>query len=117
MHSMQGQGPLKMLGVHGALTRVKVYECGHCKGFHDDDEEVKYIKLRMFEIFQEFCYLGDIVGSSNDVQRLVTLSTGGWRKFSKMSCMLRGRVLSLKMKGCLFKSCVRSVMMDLNVGQ
>jgi len=32
-------------GVCGALTRVKDYECGHCKGFHDDEEEVKYVKL------------------------------------------------------------------------
>jgi len=32
-------------GVLGALTRVKDYECGCCKGFYDDEEEVKYVKL------------------------------------------------------------------------
>jgi len=32
-------------GVCGALTRVKGYECGRCKCFYDDVEEVKYVKL------------------------------------------------------------------------
>jgi len=32
-------------GVRGTLTRVKDYEYGRCKGFHDDEEEVKYLKL------------------------------------------------------------------------
>jgi len=36
---------------------VKDYECGHCKGFHED--EVKYVKIGndMIEVVQEFCYL------------------------------------------------------------
>jgi len=33
-------------GVRGFLTRVKDDECGRCKGLHDDEEEVKHIKLR-----------------------------------------------------------------------
>jgi len=50
---------------------VKDYECGRCKGFHDDEEEVKYEKLGndVIEVFQEFCYLCDVVGSSGDVQK------------------------------------------------
>jgi len=32
-------------GVRGSLTRVKDYECGRCKGLHDNEEEVKYVKL------------------------------------------------------------------------
>jgi len=40
------------------LTRVKNYECGWRKGFHDDKEEVKYVKLGdvMIEVVEEFCY-------------------------------------------------------------
>jgi len=33
-----------MFGSSWCLTRVKDYECGRCKGFHDDEEEVKYVK-------------------------------------------------------------------------
>jgi len=51
--------------VRGAPTRVKDYECGRRKGFHNDEEEVKYIKLGndMIDIpvVQESCYLGDVV--------------------------------------------------------
>jgi len=55
--------------IRDALTRVKYYECGCCKGFHNDKEEVKYIKLGndMIEVVQEFCYLGGVVGSIGDV--------------------------------------------------
>ena len=63
------------------------------------------------EVVKEFCYLGDVVGSSGDVQNAVTARIrAGWRKFSEMSQVLCGRVLSLKLKGRLYKSCVRSVM-------
>jgi len=64
-----------MFGNLWCLTRVKDYECGHCKGFHADEDKkkVKYIKLGsdMIEVFQEFRYLGNVVGSSGDVQSSV----------------------------------------------
>jgi len=41
---------------------------------------------------------------------MLCLFFNGSKKFSEMSQVLRGRVLSLKLKGCLYKSCVRSVM-------
>jgi len=31
----------------GTLTRGKDYECDRCKGFHDDEEKVMYVKLEM----------------------------------------------------------------------
>jgi len=74
-------------GVRGALKRVKDYECGSCTGFHDDEEEVKYVKLEndMIEVVQEFCYLGDAVGSSRDVSSSMPARIhAGWRKFSKL---------------------------------
>jgi len=41
--------------------------------FHDDEDEVKSVKVGndMIEVFQEFCYLGDVVGSRDDVQSTV----------------------------------------------
>jgi len=75
---------------------VKDYDCGCCKGFHDDEEEVKYVKLEndMIEEVQEFCCLGDAVGSSGDVQSLVTARIcASWRKFSELSQVLCGRVV------------------------
>jgi len=94
-------------GVRGALTSVKDYECGCYKGLH----EVVKLGSDMIKLVQEFCYLGDAVGRSSDVQSSVTARIcAGWRKFSKLSQVLCARVLSLKLKGRLYKSCIRSVM-------
>jgi len=79
---------------------------------HDDEEEVKYVKLGndMIEVVLEFCYLSDVVGSSGDVQSSVTARIrAGWRKFNELSQVLFGRVLSLELKGRLYKCCIRSV--------
>jgi len=52
------------------LTIVKDYECGRCKGLHNDEEEVKNIKpgKDMIKVVKEICYFGDVVGSSGEVQ-------------------------------------------------
>jgi len=71
----------RCLGVRGALTRVKDYECEHCKGSHDNEDEVKYVKLRneRIEVVQKFYNLGNVVGSSGDVQSSVTARVhAGW---------------------------------------
>jgi len=49
---------------------MKKYEC---KGLHDDEEEVKYVKFGndMIKVVQEFCYLCHVVESSGDVQNSV----------------------------------------------
>jgi len=60
-------------------------DCGRCKGFHDDEEEGKYVKLGndVIEVIQEFCYLNDVVGNSGDVKSSVTARIcASWRKFS-----------------------------------
>jgi len=67
----------------------------------------------MIEVVKEFCYLGDVVGFSGDVQSTVTARIrADWRKFSEVltAQVVCWRVLPLKLKGRLHKSCVRSVM-------
>jgi len=56
----------------------------------------------MIEVVQEFYYLGDVAGSSSDVQSSVTARIrAGWQTFSELSQVLCGIVLSLKLKGRL----------------
>ena len=38
------------------------------------------------------------------------MGVSGWKKFKELSGILCGRILSRKLKGRLYKSCVRSVM-------
>jgi len=56
MHSTQNLGPWNMFGSPWCPARVKDYECERCKDFHDDKEEVKYVKLGndMIEVVQKF---------------------------------------------------------------
>jgi len=70
-------------------------EYRHCKDLCDDEEEVNYVKLvnDMIEVVQEFCYLGNVVGSSGDIQSSVTSTIhAGWRKFSELSQVLCGEL-------------------------
>jgi len=63
---------------------------------------VKYVKLGndIIEVVQEFCYFGGDVGSCGVIQSSVMARIhAGWRKFSELSQVLCGRVLSLKLKG------------------
>jgi len=41
------------------LIRVKDYECGRCKGFHNNEEDVKYVKLGndVIEVSKNFATL------------------------------------------------------------
>jgi len=51
----------------------------------DDEKEMKYVKLGndMIKVIQEFCYLGDVVGSSGDVQSSVMARIHvGWQKLN-----------------------------------
>ena len=99
-------------GVRGALNNVANYVCGRC----NDSEEVEDESIMKFgedevEVVKQFCYLGDMLGVDGDVDRAVTSRIrAGWMKFKDLSGVLCGRVLSLKLKGRLFKACVRSAM-------
>jgi len=50
----------------------------------------------MIKVVQEICYLGDVVGSSGDVQSSVMARIcAGWPKFSELIQVLCGRGLPL----------------------
>ena len=89
------------------------YVCGRCDNDGDEDDDEPTVKLgeHEVEVVTEFCYLGDMLSCDGDVGRAVTTRIrAGWRKFRELSSVLCGRVLSLKLKGRLYKACVRSVM-------
>ena len=60
----------------------------------------------------KFSYLGDGLNANRGCETAVTARTRiGWIKFSKCSEILKGRRFLLKMKGKVYKSCVRSAML------
>ena len=60
----------------------------------------------------KFTYLGDRLNTTGGCEIAVTArSRIGWIKFRECSEILKGRRFSLKMKGKIYKSCVRSAML------
>ena len=60
----------------------------------------------------EFCYLGDMLSAGGGAESSsVCRVRGAWNKFRELTPMLTTRDMSLKAKGILYESCMRSVMM------
>ena len=64
------------------------------------------------ETVKGFCYLGDRLNASGGCETAVTARVRiGWMKFRECGELLLGRRFSLKMKGMVYGSCVRSAML------
>ena len=64
------------------------------------------------ETLKGFCYLGDRLNASDGCKTAVTTRVMiGWMKFRECGELLRGRRFSLRMKGVVYRCCVRSAML------
>ena len=99
-------------GVQGSLASVaQGFVCKVCKGggrkaadeFHFED-----VKL---ECVGEFAYLGDMLNDTGWVEQTVAaMVRATWMKFRELGGILCIRGASLRMKGVVYKACVRSVL-------
>jgi len=64
------------------------------------------------EVVDKLCYLGDMLnvdgGADVAVEARIRI---GWNKFRQLVSLLTNRDISLIMRGRLYSSCVRSIMM------
>jgi len=64
-----------------------------------------------FECVDRFCYLGDMIGACGGAELASRMRVRcAWNKFRELSPILTARGASLKLKGKIYKACVRSVM-------
>ena len=64
------------------------------------------------DFVKSFCFLGDRLKASGGSEAAVTARTRiGWIKFRECGELLYGRKFSLKMKGRIYQSCIRSAML------
>ena len=64
------------------------------------------------ETVKGFCYRGDRLNASGGCETAVTARVRiGWLKFGECGELLLGRRFSLKMKGMVYRSCVRSTIL------
>ena len=64
------------------------------------------------ETVKRFCSLGDRLNARGGCETAVTSRVRiGWIKFRECGELLRGRRFSLRMKGMIYRSCMRSAML------
>ena len=73
-----------------------------------DEFHFKDVKL---ECVYEFAYLGDILNDTGGVEQAVAARVrASWMKFKELGGILCMREAPLRMKGVVYKACVRSVL-------
>ena len=88
------------------------FVCGRCKKQVDGLVEPVEELCEEVETVRGFCYLGDRVNASGVCEAAVTARARiGWVKFKGCGKLLSSKLLSLKTKGMVYRSCVRSAML------
>ena len=80
------------------------------EGIVEPGEKISFFD--QVDFVKSFCYLGDRLNASGGSEATVTVRTRiGWIKFKECGELLYGRKFSLKIKGRIFQSCIRSAML------
>ena len=88
------------------------FVCGRCKKQADGLVEPVEELCEEVETVRGFCYLGDRVNASGGCEAAVTARARiGWVKFRECGELLNSKRYSLKVKGMVYQSCVRLVML------
>ena len=92
-------------------SSARDFVCRRCTDVGDGTEEPVEALCHEVETVKEFCYLGDRLNASGGCETAVTSRVRiGWMKFRECGELLRGRRF-LRMKGMVYRSCVRSAML------
>jgi hypothetical protein len=107
----------KCSGVKGSLGKVELtFICKKCAEGNGqvrsvDKENVESV-VEGVEIVDNFCYLGDMIQKDGGCDKAVRDRVRkGWLKFRELGGVLCNRRIALKMRGVLYRACVRTVMM------
>ena len=91
---------------------AKDFVCGRCEKGVGGVVEQREKLCDEVESVKEFTYLGDKVSVDGGCEAAVTARVRfGWVKFRECGELLCGKRFPLKMKGLVYKSCVRSVIL------
>ncbi|MBJ5695539.1 hypothetical protein JGG83_23085, partial [Salmonella enterica subsp. enterica serovar Derby] len=103
--------------VKGKLATASLtFICAKCTGQVADcargDERFDIGNGDSLEKVERFCYLGDMVSADGGADSAVTARVrSAWKKFKELAPILTSKGASLRLKGKIYQSCVRSCMM------
>ena len=93
-------------------SSARHFVCRRCTDVGDGTEEPVEVLCDEVETVKRFCYLGYRLNASSESETAVTLTVRiGWMKFEECGELLRGKRFSLRMKGMVYRSSVRSAML------
>ena len=102
-------------GVKVSLASLKTpFVCKACLVGKRVNEVSKEFKVGedVFERVGKFCYLGDMINANGGAESAsVARGRCAWQKFRELSPILTAKHISLKLKGKVYDTCVRSAML------
>jgi len=93
-----------------------VFKCKRCKGEiplpSSSQTDLKLSDGTAIERVEKFCYLGDMINVEGGAEMaLITRLCKAWSKFRERSPLLTSTSVPLKVKGKIYKVCVRSCLL------
>ena len=104
----------KCSGIKGSLAKVVEFKCKRCCGEITSVPTVEKVNLANceLEVVDKFCYLGDMIDASGGAESTTICRLKcGWKKFRDLLPLLTMKTVPLKVRGELYKTCVRPVML------
>ena len=103
-------------GVKGRLLDDPDFVCRRCTNELPPSPGPEFTEVlhngESLEVVQEFCYLGDVIGSSGGCYDAITARMkSAWKSFRELLPILSNRAISFRNRGHIFNSCVRSVLL------
>ena len=93
-------------------SAARQFVCRRCTDVRDGMDEPEEVLCDEVKTAKGFCYLGDRLNASGGCETAVTSRvTIGRMKFRECGELLRGRRFSLRMKGMVYRTCVRSAIL------
>ena len=98
------------------LTENPDYRCTRCQGtacpLDGRPQREVQVGSDKLEVVASFCYLGDMLSAAGGCElSTATRVKTAWKKFKELIPVISSRHLSLKTRGRVYSSCVRSAML------
>ena len=104
----------KCSGIKGKLANATEFVCRKCLDGKPVAEDVEKVMLSgcNLEVMDRFCYLGDTLDACGGAESsTITRVRSGWKKFKELLPLLTTKATSLNIRGEIYATCVRSVML------
>ncbi|RUS78708.1 hypothetical protein EGW08_013529 [Elysia chlorotica] len=103
-------------GIIGRLTDNPLYVCPRCNGRARPIDGRPFTQVdvdgAMLDVEASFCYLGDMLCAGGGCElAIITRCCTAWGKFKKLLPLLTSKHVTLKTRGKIFNTCIRSALL------